>query len=99
MSPNLVRLDDLETANFFALAEKLIQVCMCVQEHCTIPRPGNTCTCMCSLDFSPRLQDKNLGEEGLGSRLAYMYVWQSCLEIEYYSVVYFDCVTAFEPRP
>ena len=26
----------------------------------------------------------------------YMYVWQSRVEIEHYSVVYFDRITAFE---
>ena len=28
--------------------------------------------------------------------IIYMYMWQSRVEIEHYSVAYFDCITVFE---
>ena len=28
--------------------------------------------------------------------LSEMYMWQSWIEIEYYSVVYFECITEFD---
>ena len=62
------------------------------------PLQGSDCVCVCVCIIITKVLTEStcMAESFMPMLLLQIYMWQSCVEIEGYSVAYFDCITALK---